>query len=151
MPGEVDRAENSDRDLASPGVEGSEGAGSARRPGASLGGPGKRRLGLRAPDSMSTSRGRSSSSEFLARLERVARLFGGLARDGTSSSRLRVVAIIAMSFLGASAQAGTIAALNFFVKGIESDLPRLVPYLGFPIGSDARTLVAHRWFWACSW
>jgi len=91
---------------------------------------------------MSTSRERSSSSEFLARLERVARLFGRLVRDGTSHARLRVVAVTAMSFLGASAQAGTIAALNFFVKGIESDLPRVFPYLGFPIQSDARTLVA---------
>ena len=90
---------------------------------------------------MSTIRERLSSSEFLARLERVARLFGRVAHDGTSNGRLRVVLVIAMSFLGASAQAGTIAALNFFVKGIESDVPTVAPYFGFPIQNDVRTLV----------
>ncbi|MBW1688759.1 MAG: hypothetical protein JRS35_27320, partial [Deltaproteobacteria bacterium] len=91
---------------------------------------------------MSETRERLSFSEFLARLKRVARLFGRLARDGTSDDRLRVVFVTAMSFLGASAQAGTLAALNFFVKGIESEVPKVVPYLGFPIQSDARTLLA---------
>jgi ABC-type multidrug transport system fused ATPase/permease subunit len=91
---------------------------------------------------MSTTHERLSFSEFLARVERVARLFGQLARDGTSDGRSRVVIVTAMSFLGASAQAGTIAALNFFVKAIESEVPKLVPYLGFPIQSDARTLLA---------
>jgi hypothetical protein len=91
---------------------------------------------------MSTTHERLSFSEFLARVERVARLFGQLARDGTSDGRSRVVIVTAMSFLGASAQAGTIAALNFFVKAIESEVPRVVPYLGFPIQSDARTLLA---------
>lgn len=91
---------------------------------------------------MSATRERLSFGEFLARVKRVARLFGRLARDGTSDDRLRVFFVTAMSFLGASAQAGTIAALNFFVKGIESDVPKVVPYLGFPIQSDARTLLA---------
>jgi len=91
---------------------------------------------------MSATRERLSFSEFLARVNRVARLFGRLARDGTSDDKLRVVFVTAMSFLGASAQAGTIAALNFFVKGIEADVPKVVPYLGFPIQGDARTLLA---------
>jgi len=91
---------------------------------------------------MSATRERLSLSEFRARVERVARLFGGLVRDGTAEGKLRVVSVTGMSLLGASAQAGTIVALNFFVKGIESDLPTVVPYLGFPIQSDVRTLVA---------
>jgi len=91
---------------------------------------------------MSATRERLSFGEFVARVKRVARLFGRLARDGTSDDRLRVFFVTAMSFLGASAQAGTIAALNFFVKGIESDVPKVVPYLGFPIQSDAQTLLA---------
>jgi ABC-type multidrug transport system fused ATPase/permease subunit len=90
---------------------------------------------------MSTIRERLSFGEFLARVDRVARLFARVASDGTSESRLRVVAVIAMSFIGASAQAGTIAALNFFVKGIESEVPKVAPYFGFPIQNDMRTLV----------
>jgi hypothetical protein len=64
-----------------------------------------------------------------------------MARDGTSDDKLRVFLVTAMSFLGATAQAGTIAALNFFVKGIESDVPTEVPYLGLPIQSDVTTLL----------
>ena len=91
---------------------------------------------------MSTTHERLSFSEFLARVDRVARLFGQLAREGTSDGLSRVFIVTAMSFLGASAQAGTIAALNFFVKGIESEVPKVVPYLGFPIQGDGRTLLA---------
>jgi ABC-type multidrug transport system fused ATPase/permease subunit len=90
---------------------------------------------------MSTTHERFSFRVFLARVERVARLFGQMARDGTSDGRLRVLLVTAMSFLGATAQAGTIAALNFFVKAIEAEVPKVVPYLGFPIQSDVRTLL----------
>ena len=90
---------------------------------------------------MSTTHERLSFGEFLARVERVARLFGQMARDGTSDGKLRVFLVTAMSFLGATAQAGTIAALNFFVKAIEAEVPKVVPYLGFPIQSDVRTLL----------
>ena len=76
---------------------------------------------------------------------RGAPLRTGWPATAPSDGKLRVVIVTAMSFLGASAQAGTIAALNFFVKGIESEVPKVVPYLGFPIQSDVRTLLpAHR-------
>jgi ABC-type multidrug transport system fused ATPase/permease subunit len=91
---------------------------------------------------MDTTHEHLSFSEFLARLKRVTRLFGQVVQDGTSGGRTRLVIVVAMSFVGASAQAGTIAALNFFVKGIESDVPRVIPYLGFPIQNDVRTLIA---------
>jgi ABC-type multidrug transport system fused ATPase/permease subunit len=91
--------------------------------------------------STTSKRDRLSFGEFLARVERVARLFGRLARDSTAGARLRVIIVTAMSFLGASAQAGTIAALNFFVKGIEAEEPTMAPYLGFPIQNDLPTLV----------
>jgi ABC-type multidrug transport system fused ATPase/permease subunit len=90
--------------------------------------------------STTAKRDRLSFSEFRARVGRVARLFGGLALESTEGARLRVAMVIAMSFLGASALAGTIAALNFFVKGIESETPTLAPYFGFPIQNDVPTL-----------
>ncbi len=89
---------------------------------------------------MSTTRERSPLGHFIARVERVAGLFARVARDGTAGSRLRVAAVTAMSFIGASAMAGTLAALNFFVKGIESEVPTSAPFFGFPIQNDMRTL-----------
>ena len=90
---------------------------------------------------MTTTQEHLSLREFLARVGRVARLFGRVVRDGTSEGRLRVGFVTAMSFMGASAQAGTIAALNFFVKGIESEAPTVAPFFGFPIQNDMRTLI----------
>jgi len=91
--------------------------------------------------STTSKRDRLSLSEFLAQLKRVARLFGRTVLDGTADAKLRVVIVTAMSLLGASAQAGTIAALNFFVKGIESEVPKAAPYFGFPIQNDVPTLL----------
>jgi ABC-type multidrug transport system fused ATPase/permease subunit len=95
------------------------------------------------PDSMSTTskRDRLSWSELLAQVKRVASLFGRVVVEGTAGAKLRIAMVTAMSLLGASAQAGTISALNFFVKGIEADVPKVVPYLDFPIQNDVRTLV----------